>query len=1298
MSNLNGYSLGTGFGSLCVGREAELAKLRMLYERSTEQGGHCVVISGNSGVGKSRLLQEYKRRARLDGICVLEGRCRFDRRTYQPFLEIVRDATSYLADLAPSLFQASRSMEIVEGLSGNTDGQGALDSAAADLGNLRCDRWEDRRTALYESVGDLLLTVAQVRPPTVIIHDIQLADDDTLALLGHLLATLSSARALQGPHADNRFNGLFTLSERIKDETAPVAPRLLSGVSHTMLPLDGLDRAGVEAFLSAPTVVSRFVEVTGGNPRQIEAFLEQRHADADNLFIDRVDALPRPAAAFTAALAVLGHPTNPRILGRMTGLEAAEIGPATERCLKAEILVSSIRDGNLELTFKSTSDQDAVLASVSQAQRAELHDRAGDEMLCQGNVVSAAEHLLQGSGQERAAEIALQAGERLEIAFAYERAIDLYERALDRAHFSDLRHELEERLCDLLELTGEYERAVELTERLAGHQPAPPRFQRRLGHLHLQQGAFSQARTCLESALSSLGPDGDAADERTLILSDLAEVAYLEGEHREAKAKVEQVLASLADERPLPAVKVKNTLGKVHLERGDFQLAEEIFGQNLETSRHATLVAEEIRALINLGIARLRQGRYEEAAECYRAGLSASEASHDYRHRAFCLQNLGVLAHWRRDYTSALQLFHDAVQTFLKLGHKSWLSWLALDLGDLYLELGEPVRAESMLELSGTLSDQKSDSQTPLFTDMLRGKLAAYEGAWEDAESLFEAAQQKATRAEKSDEAATASLELVRVLLQTERAEQAAELAQQWIAAPTLKTRAEAKYLLGEAGLRGAVDRETTHLVLQSAQALYERVGDAFGLWSVLTRRAELAELDDDPHAAARFLSHASRVEAGVRKTVPEELLDSYLNHPRRRPLLQRLGVEPPRPAAEQRREVPLEPTATRVPSPRSRAQRRPRPARYEKRYADIVGEHEELLRVFDLVDKIAPLDSTVLIRGESGTGKELIAEAIHHHSQRSQNPLVRVNCGALVESLLLSELFGHERGAFTGASRRKKGRFEVADGGTIFLDEIGDITPKTQVALLRVLQEKEFERVGGNSPIRVDVRIVCATNRNLEEMVREGSFREDLYYRLKAFQIEVPPLRTRASDIVLLAHHFLEAMTEQGECPKRTLQPQAEQTLMSWDWPGNVRELQNVLRSVSLLAEGEAICSEDLREFIPQAGTERVATPAMSASPLHPAANLRVLEVAPPEPTHSEPAPPEPPADVSPEVTSSMDSFDTLIRSGVSLHEYKKKVEAECIARALRQTEGNITRAAELLKMKRPRLSQLVKQYGLSG
>jgi Nif-specific regulatory protein len=245
--------------------------------------------------------------------------------------------------------------------------------------------------------------------------------------------------------------------------------------------------------------------------------------------------------------------------------------------------------------------------------------------------------------------------------------------------------------------------------------------------------------------------------------------------------------------------------------------------------------------------------------------------------------------------------------------------------------------------------------------------------------------------------------------------------------------------------------------------------------------------------------------------------------------------------------------------------------------FSNLVGASGPMRQLYEEMARVAGTNTTVLIRGESGTGKELIAQAIHHHSPRAKKPFIKVNCAALPETLVESELFGHERGAFTGAESRKKGRFELADGGTLFLDEIGELSPATQVKLLRVLQEREFERVGGTEPVRVDVRVITATNRDLEKALAETSFREDLYYRLNVFPIFIPPLRARKADVPLLADYFAEKYAREHQKSIRRIATPAIDRLMSYHWPGNVRELENIMERAVLMADGEVIHAHHL-------------------------------------------------------------------------------------------------------------------------
>ena len=304
-----------------------------------------------------------------------------------------------------------------------------------------------------------------------------------------------------------------------------------------------------------------------------------------------------------------------------------------------------------------------------------------------------------------------------------------------------------------------------------------------------------------------------------------------------------------------------------------------------------------------------------------------------------------------------------------------------------------------------------------------------------------------------------------------------------------------------------------------------------------------------------------------------------------------------------------------------------------------IVGQSPAMAKVLDLVHTVAQSDATVVIRGESGTGKELIARAIHASSPRRYAPIVPVNCGALTESLLESELFGHEKGAFTGAQYRRKGKLEMADGGTLFLDEVGTIAPKTQVELLRALETKEFTRVGGSQTVKVDFRVVCATNQNLEKAVEEGKFREDLYYRLNVFSIFLPPLRERRTDIPLLANHFLRKYASQMDKRISEISPEALDLLVHHDWPGNVRELANAIERATVVGKPPALQPADF--------------------PFHPAQRATLPGAG----------------------------GDTLADA-----------EKTHIARILEKTGGNVTRAAEMLQIDRVTLYNKIKKYQLRG
>ncbi len=311
--------------------------------------------------------------------------------------------------------------------------------------------------------------------------------------------------------------------------------------------------------------------------------------------------------------------------------------------------------------------------------------------------------------------------------------------------------------------------------------------------------------------------------------------------------------------------------------------------------------------------------------------------------------------------------------------------------------------------------------------------------------------------------------------------------------------------------------------------------------------------------------------------------------------------------------------------------------------FSRVIGKSRKMKEIFDLLAQVAPTDATVLILGESGTGKEVVANAVHHNSPRANQPFIKVACAALPEALLESELFGHEKGAFTGAVARREGRFQAAHRGTIFLDEVGEMTPATQTKILRVLQEKEFEAVGSTRTVKVDVRVIAATNKDLEKEVREGRFREDLYYRLNVVPVLVPPLRERREDIPDLAGHFLSVYRRKNKKEVKEISKKGLDLLIRYDWPGNVRELENCIERAVIIARGEVIAPADFPPQIQSLGSEK-------------------------------------------------EDSGIRLPSGVTLQE----VEKALILKTLEDTGGNRSRAAEIMGINRRTLQNKLKEYGI--
>ncbi len=316
----------------------------------------------------------------------------------------------------------------------------------------------------------------------------------------------------------------------------------------------------------------------------------------------------------------------------------------------------------------------------------------------------------------------------------------------------------------------------------------------------------------------------------------------------------------------------------------------------------------------------------------------------------------------------------------------------------------------------------------------------------------------------------------------------------------------------------------------------------------------------------------------------------------------------------------------------------------------EMVGTSPLMVELREQIRLVAPTNAGVLITGENGTGKELVARAVHYYSNRSEKPFIEINCAAIPEELIESELFGHERGAFTGAVAQKKGKFDLADGGTIFLDEIGDMSLKTQAKVLRILQERKFERVGGTRTVEVDVRVVAATNKVLEEEIRAGAFREDLYYRLNVVPFKVPPLRERQEDITHLIDHFLDTFCQREGRERKLLVPEALELMKGYDWPGNVRELKNVIERLVIMTPGRTITANQLPDYI-------IATEFARAGIVGKPENVREMG---------------------------------------SLRMAREEFEKEFIIQKLEENDWNISKTAESIELERSNLHRKIKSYGI--
>ena len=1294
--------------SLIEGSRKNLAALLALHEELSSQRGGVVVLGGPRGVGKAMLLSELRRDLTARGRIVLFGRA--EQTATHPYAALREPAAQALALLeargvAEQFLDAhARALGVLlPGLSAPTPANRAKD-----------------KSGFFEALRAFVIDLSRFGAVTLLVADLHYADDDTRDAVKFLAQHLFDVDDLHAQSGEGEgFAGVLMAAVRTDDDDGmQFAKQLVQGRRGRLYDVQGLSRDGLVAYLAQHPLLEKLLAASRGRAEDVDELLEALPKDTAQLLLAKVAALEPAQRRAVCALAVLGRPAPPDLVAAILGVPGPATAQAMAALVESRLLARRLQNGELLFTFARPHHQEMLALHLGDDERRALHAAiavalearsvGGDEQLL-------AFHFLRGSDPARGVPYALAACEKLLLTFAYGTAVDLAARALVHAT-QEQRFALLGHVVEAQRLRGELGLALSAAEemRALARRQQLPQVLRRIGELLGERGEHREALEVLEEgARVHSDADGgvdDALPERALLLAAMAEVSYQKGDHERAQATAKDALRAAPHAPVAFKLRISNTLGKVDYSHERYAEAEARFLDNLRMAEDNGLLHEAVLARINTGLARHRQGRDEEAREILERALQAARAAGDIDNEAHALLNLGAIAQRQSELGRSLVSYRAGLALFARLGNRAEVRRATWNLANLYAAIGQRDAAHQYLEQSRRIAELDDSERGRAFVCFTEGDLAFDEGrsaealtAYEKARAIFAALGETSRVVEMTVKAAWAALHLGDVALAKQRVDELPDGEPGALAKARRDAVMGAVLSFGDRAGVGVDDGARGLPLLSRAIDELERLKADEDAWRTLSFLADRFESRGDGRSAEAARARARSFVLRCADRLPGDLREHYLADPSRAALL---GLPPKRPetspyaeaakVADPLREALAPRPARPAMAPLGGGARRPE---WDEKYKDIIGRSPTLTRVFDRLDRIArSKQATVLIRGESGTGKELVAASVHRSSDRAHGPFVRVNCAALVETLLLSELFGHEKGSFTGALARKVGRFELARGGTIFLDEIGDISPKTQVSLLRVLQERTFERVGGTQTITTDAAVICATHRDLEAMVGEGTFREDLYYRLKGVVVEVPALRERPEDIPFLVEHFLaKAKDELGRSPIR-LSREAADILVGYRWPGNIRELQNVVRSVALFCEGEVVEPHHLAEF-----PELFAAEPQTARPTH-ASHAAGVHAPPPAHTvhrtngHGEPPPaaalPRPPPQVVPPEALGV-ARDVLRRvedgDGIALGDLKRQIEFEAIANAMRQTGGNITRAAAMLKMKRPRLSQIV-------
>lgn len=749
----------------------------------------------------------------------------------------------------------------------------------------------------------------------------------------------------------------------------------------------------------------------------------------------------------------------------------------------------------------------------------------------------------------------------------------------------------------------------------------------------IEAATFASAVGEPDKALDFLNYSNDTDEpQKDIILSG---IALHRGDNDSAIVAAERAIQNAPDQVFL--ANAHNAAGSAHFRMGLLDSA----------SRHFSLAhslvnpdgREAAKAKHNLGLVAIRQGQFTDAARHLQSAVLVADGLRDAFGSALTRRNLAITYEYLGKYMPALEFAVQAAQRMSRLDRKADLAASLLTIADLMGTFGEMDRAMTFAKLAVEYGEGNAIvSARAIFKTAEARYLCLGSDNVIDALAL---AIDKLSSAGLKDMAAFAGLRLAAALLD----EGSVDLAEDALAridskTPDNEVNGIKLWLSGRVDLARGLPAIATSRFMAAREILTrlcQREPLAMTLydWSIAAIDLEDHELKD------LLLQSAQDIVRDMAESIPSAHRQAFLHRPSIRRMAG-LAIESQGHHPELERTVP--PTVTAGPLPRLR-----------EKVPGIIGTSEGTRKVLATIERVRDVDVSVLLLGESGTGKELFAEAIHRLSHRATGPFVRVNAAAFSEDLLLSELFGHERGAFTGAHARKIGRFEAAHGGTLFLDEIGDISPRLQAALLRVIEGRRFERLGSSETISVDVRLVFATNRNLKQLTQTGHFREDLFHRISGITIPVPPLRERVEDVPDLVSAFVAEMaTEQGH--EIGIEDGVISLLTGWDWPGNIRQLHNVVRKTVLMHPGPALTVRALLEEHPELKNSKLRSSS-----------------------------------------GDMDVYDMVFGRGMPMFEARREVEIALVREALSRVGGNIAAAARLLGMKRPRLSQMVKDFGIN-